>query len=400
MMKNIFTVFTLIIFCTAFSQQKGNLRRVATIGFMNVENLWDTIPSADYIDGTKDVSNPAFHRSVPLDSLKYLETTEEYKGIWNDGLLKNKKVIRKQSLSDDFTANSAKNWNTKNYNHKLANVAKVISELGAKYTNTAPVIMGFLEVENRQVVEDLVKQPQIAKYDYGIIHYNSYDARGIDVALIYQKRRFTPSNSLKKEVKIFAEGKRSYTRDILVVSGFLDNEKIAVFMNHWPSRSGGEAASLPRRNAAATVLKQQMDSIRALDPSTKMFAMGDFNDDPINESLKKHLGAVYSPKDITEKNPYINLMYPLYKKGVASLAYQDAPNLFDQIIVSGNLISDKVYTDYSVYKTEIFAPPYLINKEGNYKGYPFRSWNGDKYTGGYSDHFPAFVVIQREENSK
>jgi hypothetical protein len=89
-------------------------------------------------------------------------------------------------------------------------------------------------------------------------------------------------------------------------------------------------------------------------------------------------------------------MYPLYKKGVASLAYQDAPNLFDQIIVSKNLISDQVTKEYSVYKAEIFAPPYLVNKEGNYKGYPFRSWNGDQFTGGYSDHFPAFVVLQKE----
>jgi hypothetical protein len=269
--------------------------------------------------------------------------------------------------------------------------------LGAQYTKTAPAIVGLIEVENRQVIEDLIKHPLLAKYDYGIIHYNSFDARGIDVALIYQKRRFTPTNSLKKEIKIFNdEGKRSYTRNILVATGFLDNEKIAVFMNHWPSRSGGEAASLPKRNAAAAVLKQQMDSIRLKDPSTKLFAMGDFNDDPVSSSLKNHLKAALNPKDLSADTPYLNLMYPLYKRGVASLAYQDAPNLFDQIIVSGNVISDEVGKGYSVYKTEIFAPPYLINKEGNFKGYPFRSWNGDTFTGGYSDHFPAFVVLQRE----
>ncbi|UOE41051.1 endonuclease [Chryseobacterium suipulveris] len=395
-MKKILSLALLAIFCFSFAQQKGQLRRVATVGFLNVENLWDTIASADYIDGTKDISNPAFHRSVPLDSLQYLETTEDYKGEWNDQLLKGKKVIRKQILADDFTSKSAKNWNTKNYNHKLDNVAKVISEMGAQYTRTAPAMVGLIEVENRQVVQDLVKHPTLAKYDYGIIHYNSYDARGIDVALIYQKRRFTPTNSLKKEIKIYDEGKRSYTRDILVVTGFLDNEKVAVFMNHWPSRSGGEARSLPKRNAAAVVLKQQMDSIRAQDPSTKLIAMGDFNDDPVSSSLKNYLKAVGSQKELSNDTPYLNLMYPLYKKGVASLAYQDAPNLFDQIIVSGNLVSDKVGKDFSVFKAELYAPAYLITKEGNWKGYPFRSWNGDKYTGGYSDHFPAFVVLQRE----
>jgi len=396
-MKKISIFLLLFMFSFSFAQQKGKLRKVATIGFLNVENLFDTVPSSDYIDGTKDFSNPAFHRSVPLDSLKYLETTEDYRGEWRNENLKGKKVIRHQILTDEFTTKSAKNWDSKKYKQKIANEAKVISELGAQYTKTAPAIVGLIEVENRQVIEDLIKHPLLAKYDYGIIHYNSFDARGIDIALIYQKRRFTPTNSLKKEIKIFNdEGKRSYTRNILVATGFLDNEKIAVFMNHWPSRSGGEAASLPKRNAAAAVLKQQMDSIRLKDPSTKLFAMGDFNDDPVSSSLKNHLKAALNPKDVSAETPYLNLMYPLYKRGVASLAYQDAPNLFDQIIVSGNVISDEVGKGYSVYKTEIFAPPYLINKEGNFKGYPFRSWNGDTFTGGYSDHFPAFVVLQRE----
>lgn len=396
-MKKSICFLLLFAFCISFAQQKGQLRRVATIGFLNVENLWDTIASADYIDGTLDVSNPAFHRSVPLDSLKYLETTEDYRGVWSNANLIGKKVIRPQILADDFTATSTKNWNTKNYKTKLQNIAKVISEMGAQYTRTVPVIIGLIEVENRQVIEDLIKEPQLAKYDFGIIHYNSFDARGIDVAFIYQKRRFTPTNHLKKEVKIFNDdGNRSYTRDIVVATGFLDNEKIAVLMNHWPSRSGGEARSAPRRNAAAMVLKQQMDSIRQKDPSTKIFAMGDFNDDPVNNSLKNILNAAASPKDLSADRPYLNLMYPLFRKGVASLAYQDAPNLFDQIIVSGNLISDQVGKDYSVYKAEVFAPPYLINREGSWKGYPLRSWNGDNFTGGYSDHFPAFVVVQRE----
>ncbi|WP_027387637.1 endonuclease/exonuclease/phosphatase family protein [Chryseobacterium gregarium] len=395
-MNRFLDLFAILFSVMLFSQQQGKLRKVATVGFLNVENLWDTIRSADYIDGTKDIKNPAFHRSIPMDSIRFLEA-EKYDGPWSDGDLTGKKAVRYQSGSAEFTPRSAKNYNTKIYKAKLANEAKVISEIGARYTKTAPVIVGLIEVENRQVIEDLVKEPILKKYDYGIIHYNSYDYRGIDVALIYQKRRFTPTNSLKKELKIFNDnGKREYTRDILVVTGFLDNEKVAFFMNHWPSRRGGEAISLPKRNAAAALLKQQMDSIRAADPATKLFAMGDFNDDPVSSSLKNYLKARANPKDLSESTPYLNLMYPLYKKGVASLAYQDAPNLFDQIIVSKNLISDQVTKEYSVYKAEIFAPAYLVNKEGNYKGYPFRSWNSDQFTGGYSDHFPAFVVLQKE----
>lgn len=394
-MKKFLNLVAIILSMTAFAQQ-GKVKRVAAVGFLNVENLWDTIRSADYIDGTKDKTNPAFHRSIPLDSIKFLEA-EKYEGQWSDGLLAGKKVVRYQSGSEEFTPASGKNYNTKIYKKKLENEAKVIAELGSQYTKTAPVVVGLIEVENRQVIQDLIKQPALAKYDYGIVHYNSYDYRGIDVALIYQKRRFTVTNSLKKELKVFGEdGKREYTRDILVVTGLLDNEKVAFFMNHWPSRRGGEAASLPKRNAAAALLKQQMDSIRTAEPAIKLFAMGDFNDDPVSASLKNYLKAAASEKDLNDEKPYLNLMYPLYKKGVASLAYQDAPNLFDQIIVSKNLVLDKNPKEYSVYKAEIYAPPYLVNKEGNYKGYPFRSWNGDQFTGGYSDHFPAFVILQKE----
>lgn len=395
-MKKHFILFAVLSFGLFFSQQRQVQR--ATVAFLNVENLWDTIPSADYIDGTKDFKNPAFHRSVPIDSLKYLETTEEYKGEWSDELLVGKKVIRHQILADDFTVNSPKNWNTKKYNQKLANEAKVISELGRQYTNDNPVIVGLIEVENRKVVQDLIAQPALAKSNYGIIHHNSYDARGIDVAIIYQKNRFQVTDHYVKDIKIFnEEGNRSYTRGVLVVKGLLDGEKVAIFMNHWPSRSGGEAASLPRRAAAAKVLKDEMDKTLAEDSDRKLFAMGDFNDDPVSPSLRKIFGAVGEPSQLSESNPYYNLMYKSYKAGVASLAYRDAPNLFDQIIVSKNLYSpEKLTPTYSVYKAEIFAPSYLVNSEGQWKGYPLRSWDGDRFTGGYSDHFPAVSVIQRE----
>ena len=393
-MKHFLSLAVVLLSLTLQAQKQ--VQRAA-IAFMNVENLWDTIPSADYIDGTKAISNPAFHRSVPLDSLKYLPVTEEYQGPWSDELLIGKKVVRKQVLSDDFTVNSKKNWTSKAYNQKLGNIAKVISELGRKDTNDNPVIVGLIEVENRQVVEDIVRQPLLKNSNYGIIHFNSYDARGIDVAIIYQKKRFQPTEYYKKEIKIFDdEGKRSYTRDILVAKGLLDGEKVAVFMNHWPSRSGGEAASMPRRNAAATVLKAEMDALAADTPGIKMFAMGDFNDDPVSPSLKQHLGAVGDPKELSDKKPYYNLMYKLYNAGVASLAYRDAPNLFDQIIVSKNLVSSEKFTPtYTVLKGEIFAPSYLVTSSGQFKGYPFRSWDGDRFTGGYSDHFPAVSIIQR-----
>src|SRR5690606_38560759 len=155
-MKKYLIITATLCFGMVFSQKQ--VQR-ATVAFMNVENLWDTVSSFDYIDGTKDVNNPAFHRSVPLDSIDLMDTTEDYRGPWSNELVKDKKVIRRQILADDFTANSAKNWDTQKYNDKMGKLAKVISELGRTYTNDNPAIMGLLEIENRQVVQDLISQP-------------------------------------------------------------------------------------------------------------------------------------------------------------------------------------------------------------------------------------------------
>ena len=387
----------IIIFCVFSLFYNAQMKRTAAVGFYNVENLWDTVKSVDYIDATLPAHHVNSHRSVPLDSLKYLEITKDYKGPWDYDRIKGQKVVRKQILSDDFTPKSNKNYTYNIYQQKLKNIAQVISEIGFKYTKTAPAVAGLVEVENRQVVEALTQQDALKKYDYGVVHYNSFDARGIDVALIYQKKRFTVTNSYKKELVLFREdGKREYTRDLLVVSGILDGEKVAFFVNHWPSRRGGEAVSMPKRNAAAALLKQEMDALREKNPNIKLIAMGDFNDDPISPSFKNHLKAVGDEKELNEEYPYFNPMYKMYKKGVASLAYRDAPNLFDQIIYSKNLVFGSSVEEYTVYRTEVYAPAYLINKQGNYKGYPFRSWDGDKFTGGYSDHFPVFTILQKE----
>ena len=154
-MRKFLSFFALVLVITfGFSQDKQQVQvKRATVAFLNVENLWDTIPSADYIDGTLPINNPAFHRSVPIHSLKFLPVTEEYKGQWSDELLIGKKVIRYQNLADDFTPKSAKNYNSKVYQTKLANESKVISELGYQYTKTLPAIVGLIEVENRQVVQ-------------------------------------------------------------------------------------------------------------------------------------------------------------------------------------------------------------------------------------------------------
>jgi exonuclease III len=276
-------------------------------------------------------------------------------------------------------------------------MAKVISEIGEDVTGTSPTIIGLSEIENRRVLEDLLNQAPLVSKDYGIVHFDSPDRRGIDVALLYQKKLFTPTNYKAYELLLYDDedrSKRIYTRDQLLVSGMLDGEKIHVIVNHWPSRSGGEARSRPKRIKAAELNRHIMDSLFSEDPYAKIITMGDLNDDPTNQSVKDILKAKSEREDMKLKELY-NPMEDMFKKGLGTLAYRDGWNLFDQIIISTEL-TKKEYSSYRFYKAGIFNKNYLATPRGQYKGYPFRSFvNG--YTGGYSDHFPVFIYLIKEK---
>lgn len=283
------------------------------------------------------------------------------------------------------------------YQAKLKNLAKVVSEIGKDVTGTTPAIVGFCEVENRQVIEDLINQEPLLASDYGIIHYNSPDRRGIDVALIYQKKLFAPSNHQSRELLIYNAqdaSKRVYTRDQLVVSGVLDGDLMYFIVNHWPSRSGGEARSRPNRIKAAELNKRIIDSIHSIDAHAKIISMGDFNDDPTNESIKKVLKAKAKKEQVQIKELY-NPMYDMYKKGLGTLAWRDSWNLFDQMLISEGFLP-KDYSSYRFYKAGIYNPPYLANPRGKYKGYPYRAFADGGFTGGYSDHFPVYTFLIKE----
>ncbi|PKP27078.1 MAG: endonuclease [Bacteroidetes bacterium HGW-Bacteroidetes-2] len=283
------------------------------------------------------------------------------------------------------------------YEAKLKNLAKVVSQIGKDVTGNSPAIVGFCEVENRKVVEDLVNQEALLASDYGIIHYNSPDRRGIDVALIYQKKLFVPTNTQSRELVLYNNNdvtQRVYTRDQLVVSGLLDGDKVHFIVNHWPSRSGGEERSRPNRIKAAELNKKIIDSLQSLDPYAKIISMGDLNDDPTSHSLKKVLKTKAKREDVLIKELY-NPMEEMYKKGLGTLAYRDGWNLFDQTIISAGFLS-KDYSAYQFYKSGIYNPPYLANPRGRYKGYPYRAYADGGFTGGYSDHFPVFALLIKE----
>jgi hypothetical protein len=277
-------------------------------------------------------------------------------------------------------------------------MAKVMAEIGAEVSGNTPAIIGVCETENRKVLEDLVNQETLIKQDYGIIQFDSPDRRGIDVALLYKKKLFTPTHYKAKELLIYDDNdksKRVFTRDQLVVSGMLDGEKIHLIVNHWPSRSGGEKRSRSKRIKAAKLNRQIIDSIFSDDPYAKIITMGDLNDDPTNPSVKDHLNAKRKVSNLDIKELY-NPMEDLAKQGYGSLAYRDSWNLFDQIIISTEL-TKKDFSSYRFYKAGIYNKTYLVNAHGRYKGYPYRSFASGSYTGGYSDHFPVYIYLIKEK---
>ena len=321
--------------------------KIHTLAFYNLENLFDTIN-----DPTK------FDESSPMMELK-----------------SNREAI---------------------YKKKVKNMARVIADIGAEVTGNSPAILGVSEIENREVLEDLVNDSLLLQKDYGIVHYNSPDARGIDVALLYQKKLFTPVSTSSHELKIFDDISRNrvYTRDQLLVSGKLEGDLIHIIVNHWPSRSGGEARSRPKRVAAAKLSKYLVDSLQVIDPYAKIILMGDLNDDPTNSSVKDILKAQNDQKKVGLKGIY-NPFEKFFKNGLGTLAYRDAWNLFDQIMLTKPLL-DKDFTTFKYYKAGIYNKSYLINKTGQYKGQPFRSFSNGGFTGGFSDHFPVYVYVIRE----
>ncbi len=344
------TVLFLALFLNPLSNNAQKEYEVACVGFYNLENLFDTI--------------------VDPDTNKILQ--------------------------DDFTPFGGNNWNTKKYNEKLFNMSRVISEMGLESTPDGPAILGVAEIENRLVLEDLVSQPSIVGRDYQIVHYESPDRRGIDVALLYQPKYFNLISSDSYELTI--EGNDNFaSRDQLLVTGEILGERMHFIVCHWPSRRGGEKRSGPKREAASKLSLHIMDSIRKAEPGAKIIMMGDLNDDPVSKSIKKVMMPKASISDVKDGDLY-NPMTKLYNKGIGTLGYKEAWNLFDQMILSSGLVDiNKEYKTFGYYNVTIFNKPFLISTDGRFKNYPYRTYSYGEYIGGYSDHFPVYVTLLREK---
>jgi hypothetical protein len=298
---------------------------------------------------------------------------------------------------DDFTPSGAYNYTEEIYKKKLHNLAFVLSQLATDKIPDGPAIIGVSEVENEKVLLDLVAQPELKNRNLRVIHFDSPDYRGIDVGMLYNPKYFKVLAAKALPVEISENGRKEATRDVLYVTGKLGEDTVHVFVNHWPSRRGGEAATVWKRAKAAAVSKTVIDSLMKINPNTKAIIMGDLNDDPIDPSVAKTLGAV--DKEKVKPGGLFNPWITFYKNGVGTLGYNDSWNLFDQIILSAGFANTKA-KGWQYYKAEIFNRKFLKNQFGQYKGYPHRSFVGSTWQDGYSDHFPTIIYLTKEITTK
>ncbi|AOW20990.1 endonuclease/exonuclease/phosphatase family protein [Urechidicola croceus] len=338
-------LFFALSFCVSQENTAKNYS-VNTIAFYNLENLLDTIDNPD----TKDEYSP---------------------------ILQLKSGMREAYLN------------------KVQNMAKVISEIGKDVTGKSPVIIGLCEIENETVLKDLLATDFLKNENYNFVHVESPDWRGIDVAFLYKESVFNVTDFKSYELKAWnKEGFRVRTRDQLLVSGYLDGEAIHFIVNHWPSQRGGQKKSEYLRIKAAELNLKIIEELRLEDSNAKIISMGDFNDDPNSKSFKKILQTTEKKSKLKEEKFY-NPFEDMFKRGFGTLGFRDNINLFDQLLISSNLVSNN-YDSYKFYKAGIFNPRYLTNKSGKYKGYPFRSFSNNQFTGGYSDHYPTYIYLIKE----
>jgi len=320
---------------------------VAVVGFYNVENLFDTINQPNVND-------------------------------------------------EEFTPTGSNLYTPKVYLDKLSKLEQVISDIGTEVSPDGLSVLGLAEIENETVIQDLIKQPKLKTRNYQYVHYNSPDERGIDVGLIYNPKylKVISSQSLNVPLKN-ADGTPRHTRDVLYVYGMYNGEPMHFFVNHWPSRRGGEEASAPGRALAAQTAKTCIDSIMKDNPNAKVILMGDLNDDPVSPSVEKVLMANGNKEKVKQSGLY-NPWMSYYKDGIGTLAYNDAWNLFDQIIVSEAFLPSK-QSGFFLHKSNIYKKEFMIQNSGRYKGYPKRTYDFSVYLGGYSDHFPTYLVLLKEK---
>lgn len=301
-----------------------------------------------------------------------------------------------ETHDDEFTPEGVKQWNEVKYQKKLSNMERVLFDMAA-IQREYPIVIGVSEIENRSVLEDLITQPKLRGANYRICHYDSPDARGVDVAFLYRPDVFKLQGS--ENIKLVVEELPNFrTRDFVVMWGTIEDEPFYFLVSHWPSRLGGKEASAFKREACAKQIREIKDSLLRENPATKVVVMGDFNDDATDSSIVETMGAKGKVKEL-QTGDFFNPFNQMLRAGLGTLAYQDAWNLFDNICITENLVNAEegklrlVKGNGMKYWGNIFSRPYMIQQEGQYKGYPLRTFVTNNFQNGYSDHFPVYIYI-------
>jgi predicted extracellular nuclease len=332
------------------------------------------------------------HRITPGDSTISKESNEYRIVFYNVENLFDTKD-NPYTKDEEFLPDGDRHWTSYKYRQKLKNIYQVIVAIGGW---NPPIIIGLCEVENREVLNDLIKSTPLSRHAYTIVHHESPDHRGIDVALLYRSKKFKLLDKKFIPVK-FPFNPSLTTRDILYAKGMLPTQDtIHFFVNHWPSRYGGRLESQPKRVRAAKILKNH---IRALQDSTyrsKIIVMGDFNDEPRNKSIKEILNAGSSFHSIKPGNLYNLSGYLQEQKNTGSYKYKGHWNMLDQFIVSGACLTNSEKIHIGKNEASVFRPKFLLEKDNHYVGYkPFRTYLGYRYNGGFSDHLPIYLDLRQ-----
>lgn len=294
-------------------------------------------------------------------------------------------------LDQEFTLTGARHWTWQKMERKIDGICKVIVASG-KFE--PPMIVGLCEVENGLVLGQLVYKSPLSKFEYRIVHQESPDFRGIDVALLYRSKRLWLKNS--RFIRSY-EFDDHPSRDILYAKFLVDGtDSLHIFLNHWPSKYGGALETEQARSYAATVLAMALDSVLSCDSMANIVVLGDFNDEPTNVAVQKILKA----RDLASqslKGNLVNISSLLYANGMGTHKYQGHWAVIDQVMVSKALFSEYNALHVSLNSCRVFAPRFLLEPDENYTGErPFRTFIGFRYHGGFSDHLPVLFSLLRQ----
>lgn len=297
----------------------------------------------------------------------------------------------------DFLPNGSYKWDKLKYTHKLHNMARALADMGTDMLPNGCAVIGLSEVENSRALDDLVAEPELAARGYRYAHIEGPDRRGVDCAMLYNPALFTLRDvKLVPYVPELEQDSTFMTRGFLIVSGQMADEHVTVIVCHWPSRFSGSFY----RECAGRQVKVVKDSLLRDDPDCKVLVMGDMNDDPMNRSMAVELGARKTIQEMGDGDMF-NPWWKILESGTGTLSYQGSWNLFDQIVMSPNLIDRTGTKDYSkltYLKCQIQRRDYLLQSEGAYKGSPKRTTAGGVWLDGFSDHLPVVVYLVKEKN--